>query len=570
MVTPVKVGVLKQYLLNSNYDKEKTGYLINGFENGFNLGYRGPKNVKMTSKNLRFVVGDEIELWNKVMKEVELKRYAGPFRSIPFDNYNGLVPKDGNKTRLIFHLSYPRDGELSVNYNTPKELCSVKYPDFEDAVRLCLQWGDALKCYGAKSDLTSAFRHICIAKRYWKYLIMKAKSPIDGRFYYFIDKCLPFGASISCAIFQAFSDALSHITRYVTEHENINYLDDFFFTALLKVACDLQIKQFLDICSKINFPVSMEKTCWGSRLVVFLGLLLDMEKQLVCIPMEKVDKARRLIQNMLGITKSRRKTTVGEMQKLTGFLNFLCKAIVPGRVFMRRLYHQTALKKYHHIPLNHERREDLKMWLLFLNNSAAYSRPFWDFDTDNTAEDLDWYTDASTTLGCGGYYGSHWFIAEWEPKFKHLKPSINYMELYALCVSVLNWLHLVKNKRVTLFCDNMSVVQMVNKFSSSCKNCMFLLRLIMGKCLIYNVKLRVKHVTSQDNKFADLLSRLKYREFRKLARSSNKYFEGKCTELPQQIWPPQKVWIKNKEPSRPKTKTLSNSRKKNKSTDRKY
>ena len=81
------------------------------------------------------------------MKEVKEKRYAGPFEQIPFDNYIqspiGLVPKDGGKdTRLIFHLSYPRDGSSSVNANTPTELCLVKYPDFNEAIKLCLKEGN--------------------------------------------------------------------------------------------------------------------------------------------------------------------------------------------------------------------------------------------------------------------------------------------------------------------------------------------------------------------------------------------------------------------------------------------
>ena len=64
------------------------------------------------------------------MKEVKEERYAGPFEKIPFEHYIqspiGLVPKDwGKDTRLIFHLSYPRDGKSSVNANTPSELCSV-------------------------------------------------------------------------------------------------------------------------------------------------------------------------------------------------------------------------------------------------------------------------------------------------------------------------------------------------------------------------------------------------------------------------------------------------------------
>ena len=147
------------------------------------------------------------------MTEVKAKRYAGPFAKIPFRYYIqspvGLVPKDkGKKTRLIFHLSYPKDGD-SVNSGIPDDECSVKYPDFMDAVALCLQEGKG--CYCAKSDMSMAFRNVPMNKESWCFLILKAEHPVSKEVYYFVDKCLPFGASISCAIFQAFSDAVAHI-----------------------------------------------------------------------------------------------------------------------------------------------------------------------------------------------------------------------------------------------------------------------------------------------------------------------------------------------------------------------
>ena len=52
-----------------------------------------------------------------------------------------------------------------------------------------------------KSDMRSAFRNLGMKKSQFSLLVMKAKSPLDGKIYFFIDKCLPFGASISCAHF---------------------------------------------------------------------------------------------------------------------------------------------------------------------------------------------------------------------------------------------------------------------------------------------------------------------------------------------------------------------------------
>ena len=69
--------------------------------------------------------------------------------------------------------------------------------------------------------MTSAFKHLGIKKAHWRYLVMKAQDPKTGKMYYFVDKCLPSGAAISCAHFQSFSDAIAHIVKKATGKKNI-------------------------------------------------------------------------------------------------------------------------------------------------------------------------------------------------------------------------------------------------------------------------------------------------------------------------------------------------------------
>ena len=305
----------------------KTKYLVNSFTEGFSLGYQGPENVRQESPNLKIRIGDEIELWNKLMKEVELKCYAGPFTNVPFKNYIqspiGLVPKDGGKSsRLIFHLSYPRDGKKrSVNANTPQHLCKVKYPDFTDAILRCMEEG--VNCNLSRSDMRAAFRNLGICPQHWRYLVMKCKSPFDGKWYYFFDKALPFGSSISCKVFQDFSDSVAHIVQWkisqllqnsnedngqTTLKKVINYLNDYLFASLTKYFCNQQVQIFLDTCAQINFPVSLEKTFWASMQMTFLGFLIDTVRQIVCIPLDKLAKGKNLINSILNAKK--KKTTV--------------------------------------------------------------------------------------------------------------------------------------------------------------------------------------------------------------------------------------------------------------------
>ena len=188
IVTPVKVDELERLLKETKYDTSETEYLIQGFRNGFSLEYCRPRERKSQSKNIPFRrIGDKFELWQKIMKEVKLGRYVGPFEQIPYEFYIqspiGLVPKDGGRqTRLIFHLSYDfsenKETDGSLNYFTPKEKCSVRYNDLDYAIKTCLKFSDTF--FMAKTNLRSAFHGLPILPSQYHLLIMQALHHIMG------------------------------------------------------------------------------------------------------------------------------------------------------------------------------------------------------------------------------------------------------------------------------------------------------------------------------------------------------------------------------------------------------
>ena len=174
--------------------------------------------------------------------------------------------------------------------------------------------------------------------------------------YFFVDKCLPFGASISCAHFQRFSNALRHLVQHRSgkNFHITNYLDNFLFVELTKDGCNELVWTFLEICKEIRLPVTLDKTDWGSSEVIFLGILLDGFHHSLSVPIDKKETALTLLNYFL----NKKKTTVKHLQSLTGYLNFLSKAIFPGRTFTRRMYskYSTILgdktgkhKSYHHV-----------------------------------------------------------------------------------------------------------------------------------------------------------------------------------------------------------------------------
>ena len=142
----------------------------------------------------------------------------------------------------------------------------------------------------------------------------------------------------------------------------------------------------------------------------------------------------------------------------------------------------------------------------------------------------------------GAVFEHRWIFGQWESNYikqKPNSPSIEYLEHYALTAAVLTWQKLLINKRITIFCDNMGVVGMINSSSSSCKNCMYLLRMLTLNNLIHNRRIFAKYVQSQDNELSDSLSRLQFSHFWKLA--GNKM--NKCpSEIAEAIYPPSKIW----------------------------
>ena len=109
------------------------------------------------------------------------------------------------------------------------------------------------------------------------------------------------------------------------------------------------------------------------------------------------------------LDKRHKKVTVLQIQQLTGFLNFLCKCIVPGRAFSRRLYSLASNDKllpHHHVRITAECRMDLQIWDKFLMEPLIFCRPFINC-FKRTAKDIDMYSDASgcKTKGFGAYRG---------------------------------------------------------------------------------------------------------------------------------------------------------------------
>ena len=578
--------------MESGFNKQQGQFLVNGFRNSFDIGYRGPLKRNNKSCNIPIKVGTLDDMWSKIMKEVQLGRHAGPFSEIPYDSYMqsplGHIPKAGRQTRLIFHLSYDfgtQEDRKSLNFHTPADMCSVKYNDLDYGIRTCLDLVRKSDCHDgedeagtsgdsreadfkdeitdhvmstiflAKSDLKSAFKILPILPSQRKFLVMKCASPQTGKTMYLVEKCLPFGTSLSCARFQLFSESLRNLVEFATQcHFQVtNYLDDFLFISTSEEETNDMVRKFMELCNRMGCPISMDKMEWAASAIIFLGILLNGRIHTLSIPENKRVKALGMIDWAL----AKKKVTVKFIQQPTGTLNFINRAIVPGRAFTKRMYEKlrlrkasdgSLLKQFHHVSLNNSFLEDCKIWRQFLCQvtPTELRRPFIDINQFAEATTLNFFSDASlnSKLGMGAVFGNSWIIGMWGEKFIiEESPSIEFLELFALVAAVLTWGHAPElcNTRVIIYCNNQSTQQMVNSLGSQCPQCMKL-RILTLNNLQFNRRIFVKWVKSGDNILADALSCGDMACFwRNAPASMNK----KPNTIPDVIWPVMKIWYDN-------------------------
>lgn len=547
IITPVKVDRLRELLEETGYDKEKTKFLVKGFTEGFSLGYQGPKNRRTFARNHKLQAGSPVVLWNKLMKEVKNLRLSGPYTEPPYEEFiqspitliktKGSTSEDPDEsTRLIVDLSWPHGD--SLNDHTPESVKKVKYPLFDKSIHMCLAEGKG--CYLSRTDCKSAFLMLPLAPDQFKWVVLMCRHPVSGVKYYFCVKTVIFGSGTSCFLYMKLSNALAHIFRVKSGGDINNFLDDFLTCKIDEEGCNGYLQLFINICQDINLPLSIEKTCFATQIIVFLGLLINSVTQTISIPDDKIERGKAKLDLIL----RSKKITVHQLQRLTGLLNFFCRAVVPGRAFTRRLYAKySGMHSYHHLRIDAEMKNDCRMWLEFLMMKEAVCRPFMDFSTVYHADELDFFTDGvldGVRLGVGGKFGNLWFSGTLPVSLYQHELNIQIVELYSILLGLSLWMERLQNRRVVLFTDNESVMHMLKKSSSSCRVCMIMIRLITLWSMKFNVRVSSFHVSSEENKYADLLSRGRVEEFMEKSKGSVRE-SGEA--LPVELWPLPAAWL---------------------------
>ena len=479
---------------------------------GFRINYSGTT-TQSSIKNLKSANLHLSELKEKINKEVSLERMVGPFDTQPLNNFKispvGLIPKSDGSWRLITHLSYPPGS--SVNDGIDKNICSVTYTSFDEVSQMIFKLGKGALM--AKRDIKSAFRLLPIHPNDFHLLGIK----VEGNYY--VDTMLPMGLSLSCSLFEKFATFIHWLVQFVTDIHSIDhYLDDFIMAGADGTEnCQTLVLNFSNLCEEIGIPIAENKSVGPTTVLVFLGLEIDSLAMTIRIPLNRIEELRQLLEKML----SKRKVTLEQLQKLVGKLNFFCRAIRSSRAFLRRFYDaMVPLKKAHHrLHVNAELRQDMQLWLIFLEdyNGLSYIQD----DVWISSECLQLFTDSSGAagLGCGCYFAGKWAFYQW-PKQWHnqsILSDITFLEMVPVLLAINLWGRELSKKRILLRIDNEALVSVLNKQSSKSKRLMILVRKFVLFSMMLEIVFKAVHISTYHNGIADSISRMQWTRLRQLA-----------------------------------------------------
>ena len=282
----------------------------------------------------------------------------------------------------------------------------------------------------------------------------------------------------------------------------LRYLDDWLVLASSETKARQHVQDLLLLCHVLGIVVNKEKSdLTPSRSASYLGMTIDTVAGKVSPSRARVEKFLRLAGNFVMMNSP----PALQWEVLLGHLSSLEKLVPRGRLRLRSMQWQlkTSWSPEDDPPdlpveLTQEVREDLSWWTV--ESRLLQGVPF-----GTLPPGLLLFTDAS----CAGW-GAH--LLDQRAPGKWLEEEqmlhINLLEMKAVWLGLQSFQKIVTGHRVTVMCDNSTVVAYVSKQGGthSRSMCELTSRLLKWTEDI-DVHLEARYLPGQNNVLADLLSR---------------------------------------------------------------
>ena len=280
------------------------------------------------------------------------------------------------------------------------------------------------------------------------------------------------------------------------------YVDDFLVTCGTYAEAQRAAERCQSVLNHLGLTWHPTKSIWTpTQHLDHLGLTLDFKRGLFLIPPQKVSELMRQARDITRLAKREARLVPARLlASFIGYAQSVALACPPARFFLRSLHDVLSTRSSWdgRVRLDKQALRDLAWWKRL--SSCDVARAIWQSPTVATL-----HTDASM-LAWGGVLNeatpAHGF---WRPRDKGR--HITYLELQAVLESLRVFTAQLRGKSTLLWCDNLSVVHILNNVTTRSPEMMALLRRVWWLLDSEGISLRVQWISTHDNNMADDLSR---------------------------------------------------------------
>ena len=491
--------------------------LVQHLEYGFPLGLNELPELESSMRNHGSAYAFYSHVDKFIAEEVKLGGLTGPFDKVPW--WDTIIsplmtaPKRPSSRRTVYDASY---GDFSLNNATPSneylgQPCVYTYPKVDDFRRMVLRCGPGSFLF--KRDLARFFLQIPL-------------DPVEyhrvgflwrGLIFFFIG--LAFGLRHSGLQGQKITDALAWIHRrqgLETSEEKqfnvINYSDDLGGCETNLARAQESFGKLKLLMDDLGLEESSKKAEGPSQQLVYLGVMFDSVAMEMRVPPDKLTEIKSEIR------KWSRKTTITKkcLQSLLGKLFWVSRVVRLSRVFMGRLLQllrdMATTGDNIKVKLPVEARKDLRWWDRFLDHFNGIQMiteedPFPLELSQLLDKPFQVYAGDATPMGGGGFYGKQYWSRLLPRKLQDPSIPIHVKEFLILIVSSKLWGEDWTGRAVTLFCDNIAVVDTINHRKPKDAALLSLLREFLFIAVTYKFIPVVRKIGTKENFLADHISR---------------------------------------------------------------
>jgi len=378
----------------------------------------------------------------------------------------------------------------------------------------------------AMADVADAFMNCGLKPHNWKNIVVNVD--INNLNHNLAYVRLGFGIRSAVRMFQALAQLMLLIIRQECTkrgfahliYHDMSYVDDSSCLAKTKSAAKNWLQVWKDIMQELGMPWQQSKIIEPSQIITNLGIICNTITMTLSISQERVTKALDLLQSF----KDQKIVNLKDLQKIQGYLNFICTVVRFGKLSLRGL--ALMIKK-----LNETSKENgwsaachhrISITPRVVNDFALLECLLTCFNgIEVTAPAKYPHAGCSPAQSDASFYGCGWWVQgihgaiSWKDQGLKIFDNNGDPLVSTAYVEALGLLELLKanapfwaKKYVIIQLDNDSLVKMMIGEKTKSEQVLPIIAHCMGLIIAYAIKPKIMHIPAEKMIFADPLSRL--------------------------------------------------------------